>query len=165
MLCLQEEYYGKELVLADRDLVEQGADEILKDAKVTDVAFLVVGDPFGWVVPSSLYWLLRVGIWIVLESSSLMRPQSFCQSSSDFTSADFSPNHQIPLPVNDRLQSSRFETSECLLTFVHLSSHQTISCVFFIVPPQCKIISFHGCALISTLHLSETVTSQKDPWK
>lgn len=43
----QEEYYGKELTLADRDLVEQGADEILKDADVTDVAFLVVGDPFG----------------------------------------------------------------------------------------------------------------------
>lgn len=46
----QEEYYGKELIVADRDLVEQEADEILKDADVTDVAFLVVGDPFGWVV-------------------------------------------------------------------------------------------------------------------
>lgn len=45
--CPQEEYYGKELMVADRDLVEQGADEILKDADVTDVAFLVVGDPFG----------------------------------------------------------------------------------------------------------------------
>lgn len=33
--------------MADRDLVEQGADEILKDADVNDVAFLVVGDPFG----------------------------------------------------------------------------------------------------------------------
>lgn len=43
----QEEYYGKELIVADRDLVEQEADEILKDADVTDVAFLVVGDPFG----------------------------------------------------------------------------------------------------------------------
>lgn len=43
----QEEYYGKQLILADRDMVEQGADEILKDADVTDVAFLVVGDPFG----------------------------------------------------------------------------------------------------------------------
>lgn len=43
----QEDYYGKELIVADRDLVEQGADEILKDADVSDVAFLVVGDPFG----------------------------------------------------------------------------------------------------------------------
>lgn len=33
--------------MADRELVEQGADEILKDADVIDVAFLVVGDPFG----------------------------------------------------------------------------------------------------------------------
>lgn len=35
------------MVVADRDLVEQGAEEILKDAEVMDVAFLVVGDPFG----------------------------------------------------------------------------------------------------------------------
>uniref|UniRef100_A0A8C6UA07 diphthine methyl ester synthase n=1 Tax=Neogobius melanostomus TaxID=47308 RepID=A0A8C6UA07_9GOBI len=42
-----EEFYGKPLLLADRDLVEQGADEILRDADQTDVAFLVVGDPFG----------------------------------------------------------------------------------------------------------------------
>lgn len=33
--------------MADRDLVEQGADEILDGAKDTDVALLVVGDPFG----------------------------------------------------------------------------------------------------------------------
>lgn len=44
---VQEEYYGIPLILADRDLVEQGADEILKGAAETDVAFLVVGDPFG----------------------------------------------------------------------------------------------------------------------
>lgn len=43
----QEEFYGKQLILADRDLVEQGADEILEGADKTDVAFLVVGDPFG----------------------------------------------------------------------------------------------------------------------
>lgn len=35
------------MILADRELVEQGANEILKDADVIDVAFLVVGDPFG----------------------------------------------------------------------------------------------------------------------
>ncbi|XP_029002008.1 diphthine methyl ester synthase isoform X3 [Betta splendens] len=49
-----EEFYGKQLILADRDLVEQGADEILKDAEVTDVAFLVVGDPFGATTHSDL---------------------------------------------------------------------------------------------------------------
>jgi len=35
------------LILADREEVEQEADNILKDADVGDVAFLVVGDPFG----------------------------------------------------------------------------------------------------------------------
>lgn len=42
-----EEFYGKEVILADRELVESGADEILKDADKVDVAFLVVGDVFG----------------------------------------------------------------------------------------------------------------------
>lgn len=42
-----EKFYGRELIVADRDLVEQDADEILRDANKTDVALLVVGDPFG----------------------------------------------------------------------------------------------------------------------
>lgn len=39
-----EAFYGKKLVLADRDLVETGPDRILADAKTGDVAFLVAGD-------------------------------------------------------------------------------------------------------------------------
>ncbi|KAK3726570.1 hypothetical protein QZH41_011032, partial [Actinostola sp. cb2023] len=42
-----EELYGREVVLADRELVEQQSDTILADAKDDDIAFLVVGDPFG----------------------------------------------------------------------------------------------------------------------
>ncbi|GBL50777.1 diphthine synthase [Candidozyma auris] len=42
-----EKFYGKEVILADRELVETGADQILKDADKVDVAFLVVGDVFG----------------------------------------------------------------------------------------------------------------------
>ncbi|XP_061539783.1 diphthine methyl ester synthase isoform X2 [Phycodurus eques] len=42
-----EEFYGKEVVLADRELVEQEAERILEHAKDADVAFLVAGDPFG----------------------------------------------------------------------------------------------------------------------
>jgi diphthine synthase len=42
-----EELYGKEIVLADREMVEQGAEEILRGAEGEDIAFLVVGDPFG----------------------------------------------------------------------------------------------------------------------
>lgn len=42
-----EEFYGREVILADRELVETGSDEILKDADTEDIAFLVVGDPYG----------------------------------------------------------------------------------------------------------------------
>lgn len=42
-----QEFYGKNIIIADRDLVEQGADDILKDSQEIDVALLVVGDPFG----------------------------------------------------------------------------------------------------------------------
>jgi diphthine synthase len=33
--------------VADREMVESASDEILADAQTLDVAFLVVGDPFG----------------------------------------------------------------------------------------------------------------------
>lgn len=42
-----EKFYGKEVILADRELVETGADEILEGADKDDIAFLVVGDVFG----------------------------------------------------------------------------------------------------------------------
>ncbi|MBW3010789.1 diphthine synthase [Candidatus Woesearchaeota archaeon] len=42
-----EKFYGKEIILANRDLVENNADEILDKAMNNNVAFLVVGDPFG----------------------------------------------------------------------------------------------------------------------
>ncbi|UQC76239.1 diphthine synthase [Colletotrichum lupini] len=42
-----EAYYGREIVVADREMVESNSDEILRDAQTEDVAFCVVGDPFG----------------------------------------------------------------------------------------------------------------------
>ncbi|TVY17237.1 Diphthine methyl ester synthase [Lachnellula arida] len=42
-----EQYYGREVILADREMVESASDDILHDAQNVDVAFLVVGDPFG----------------------------------------------------------------------------------------------------------------------
>ncbi|KAG5646223.1 diphthine synthase [Asterophora parasitica] len=42
-----EAFYGKELILADRDTVETQSDEILHNADKEDVSLLVVGDPFG----------------------------------------------------------------------------------------------------------------------
>lgn len=43
----QEAFYERPIILADRDLVEQGADDILAGAIDGNVALLVVGDPFG----------------------------------------------------------------------------------------------------------------------
>ncbi|KAI6085728.1 Diphthine synthase [Hypoxylon rubiginosum] len=42
-----ENYYGRSIVVADREMVESDSDEILRNAETEDVAFLVVGDPFG----------------------------------------------------------------------------------------------------------------------
>lgn len=43
-----ESFYSKEIIVADREVVESQADDILHNAKNDDVAFLVVGDPFGY---------------------------------------------------------------------------------------------------------------------
>ena len=43
-----EKLYNKKIILADRNLVEKEAEKtILKEAKKSNIAFLVVGDPFG----------------------------------------------------------------------------------------------------------------------
>ena len=42
-----EECYGKSVIEADRTMVEQESDYILKDADKEDVCFLVVGDPLS----------------------------------------------------------------------------------------------------------------------
>jgi diphthine synthase len=43
----QETFYGKQVILADRDMVETESDLILENADKEDVSLLVVGDPFG----------------------------------------------------------------------------------------------------------------------
>ena len=46
---MQEEFYGKPIILADRELVESRADEMLDAASTGNAAMLVVGDPYGYV--------------------------------------------------------------------------------------------------------------------
>jgi len=67
-----ERFYGREVILADRDLVEQGADELLEASKESDVAFLVVGDPFGATTHSDL----------VLRASSAGIPHAVVHNAS-----------------------------------------------------------------------------------
>ena len=51
-----EEFYGRnDLILADRDLVESGADEILEDAKVG----------FSWFIGYSKVFLSYVHIYLI----------------------------------------------------------------------------------------------------
>ena len=50
-----EEFYGRnDLILANRDMVEIEAEQILDGAQDEDVVFLVVGDPFGATTHSDL---------------------------------------------------------------------------------------------------------------
>ena len=51
-----EEYYGKKIILADREMIEIDFDkEILEKAKTNKVALLVVGDPFSATTHIDLY--------------------------------------------------------------------------------------------------------------
>ncbi|XP_055607239.1 diphthine methyl ester synthase [Uranotaenia lowii] len=75
-----EEYYGRSLILADRELVEQGADEILAGADKKEIGFLVVGDPFGATTHSDL--LLRAREkripFQVIHNASIMNAVGCC---------------------------------------------------------------------------------------
>lgn len=51
-----EKLYGKEIIIADRNLVEKEAENtILEQAKTNNVAFLVIGDPFGATTHADLF--------------------------------------------------------------------------------------------------------------
>jgi len=76
-----ESFYGRnDLILADRDFVEQDAQQMLDQAKEKDVAFLVVGDPLGATTHSDL--LLRaheLGIkWKIIHNASIMNAVACC---------------------------------------------------------------------------------------
>nr|XP_056700607.1 diphthine methyl ester synthase [Euleptes europaea] len=75
-----EEFYGKELILADRETVEQDADTILKDAHQCDIAFLVVGDPFGATTHSDLILrAVKLGIpYRVIHNASILNAVGCC---------------------------------------------------------------------------------------
>lgn len=50
-----EKFYGKKIILADRDLVEKKADQILENAKSENTAFLIVGDVFGATTHTDIF--------------------------------------------------------------------------------------------------------------
>jgi len=77
---IKEVFYGKPLILADRDMVETESDEILKDAHTQDVSLLVVGDPFGATTHTDILLRARaLGIpTCVIHNASIMNAVGAC---------------------------------------------------------------------------------------
>ncbi|KAJ5126862.1 Diphthine methyl ester synthase [Penicillium atrosanguineum] len=69
-----EAFYGRPVIEADRELVETGSDDILAGADKADIAFLVVGDPFGATTHTDLVLRAReLGIQTnVVPNASIM---------------------------------------------------------------------------------------------
>lgn len=75
-----EKFYGREIILADRELVESGAEQILEGAATDDIAFLVVGDPFGATTHTDLIIRAREeGIPVeAIHNASIMNAVGAC---------------------------------------------------------------------------------------
>ncbi|GAQ82718.1 hypothetical protein KFL_001210120 [Klebsormidium nitens] len=75
-----EALYGREVIVADREMVEQGVESILEQAKTMEVAFLVVGDPFGATTHSDLQMRAKqLGVTVkVIHNASIMNAIGAC---------------------------------------------------------------------------------------
>ncbi|XP_013184592.2 diphthine methyl ester synthase [Amyelois transitella] len=75
-----EEFYGRSLIVADRELCESNIDEVLQEANEKDIALLVVGDPLGATTHTDM--LLRAqqfGVKIqIVHNASIMNAVSCC---------------------------------------------------------------------------------------
>ncbi|XP_052089784.1 diphthine methyl ester synthase-like [Mytilus californianus] len=75
-----EEFYGREVILADRDMVETQSDEMFEGSATEDVSFLVVGDPFGATTHTDL--VLRAKEkeleYRVIHNASIMNAVGCC---------------------------------------------------------------------------------------
>ena len=74
-----EALYGHEVIVADRQLVESDAERIICDAKEADVAFCVVGDPFGATTHTDLHLRAHERGVEVLAASPPRGPAMFLQ--------------------------------------------------------------------------------------
>uniref|UniRef100_A0A914WU82 diphthine methyl ester synthase n=1 Tax=Plectus sambesii TaxID=2011161 RepID=A0A914WU82_9BILA len=75
-----EAFYGREVIEADRDLVEQGSDVILENADTEDICMLVVGDPFGATTHADMVLRAKqLGITVkVVHNASIMNAVGCC---------------------------------------------------------------------------------------
>ncbi|CAM9620818.1 unnamed protein product [Discosporangium mesarthrocarpum] len=75
-----EAFYGKDVILADREAVESEAEGIYADAKDEDVSFLVVGDPLCATTHTDLIIRAReLGVKVeVIHNASVMGAVASC---------------------------------------------------------------------------------------
>ncbi|KAK3256743.1 hypothetical protein CYMTET_34136 [Cymbomonas tetramitiformis] len=75
-----EALYGKPVEVADREVVEQKVDTILEEARDTDVAMLIVGDPFGATTHSDLMLRAKeLGVKVsVVHNASILNAVGAC---------------------------------------------------------------------------------------
>ncbi|CAL4939442.1 unnamed protein product [Urochloa decumbens] len=75
-----EKLYGKEITVADREMVEERVDQVLLEAADADVAFLVVGDPFGATTHTDLVVRAKkMGVQVkVIHNASVMNAIGVC---------------------------------------------------------------------------------------
>ncbi|KNC49547.1 diphthine synthase [Thecamonas trahens ATCC 50062] len=76
-----EAFYGVEVIVADRELVESGADDtLIEPAKEENIGFLVVGDPFGATTHTDLVVRARAaGVTVsVIHNASIMNAAGAC---------------------------------------------------------------------------------------
>ncbi|KAF6158080.1 hypothetical protein GIB67_014874 [Kingdonia uniflora] len=79
-LSTLEEFYGRPIILADREMVEERAEDILLEARESSVAFLVVGDPFGATTHTDLVVRAKkLGVEVnVIHNASVMNAVGVC---------------------------------------------------------------------------------------
>ncbi|GAA0183996.1 methyltransferase [Lithospermum erythrorhizon] len=79
-LSTLENLYGKPITLADREFVEEKSDDMLSEAASSDVAFLVVGDPFGATTHTDLVVRAKkLGLDVkVVHNASVMNAVGVC---------------------------------------------------------------------------------------
>ncbi|KAK4481433.1 hypothetical protein RD792_012325 [Penstemon davidsonii] len=79
-LSTLEQFYGKSIIVSDREMVEEKADDMLLEAQSSDVAFLVVGDPFGATTHTDLVVRAKkLGVDVkVVHNASVMNAIGVC---------------------------------------------------------------------------------------
>ncbi|KAK6938944.1 Tetrapyrrole methylase [Dillenia turbinata] len=108
-----ENLYGRSITLADREMVEEKADQILSEARESEIAFLVVGDPFGATTHTDLVVRAKkMGVEVkVIHNASVMNAIGICGLQlyryGETVSIPFFTENWRPDSFYDKIQSNR----------------------------------------------------------